>query len=447
MTTLSKTGSALGITDDNPNPCTNGDPDTDPCYYYDYFGRYEDESAEQILGGTWSPWHVAAQSRLGPAPLSNWQGTSSTKLTDLNNVLLRFTPDKSKWSRCAVIEIFYSPQLTQGGAEKLYKRRALSLDKNGLNQLNGGNVDECTMNGTQVFTQEVLDDMDESDIEAYKLVAFPGQDPAGIDDTALIGLSFGMSWFPGYAVDVETGYRLNVTFGENSSLPLENGRDMIWNPTSNIYSGNLNEPVFGGGHYIYIFRNYINDDNGSLFDERMPGYDEGHFLYHNLDQGATERKRVYRSTTWVGNPVLKPGATLFSMENGLIPTATTLRFNVSKRYTSQLNPPFIEDQDERAPLYNFTVPSNVFSSIEENDFSSSIGIFPNPTEDQVTITIDNNEGMESILIFDIHGSKVKELRPSNMQRVRVDVSDLNPGMYFVQVESDEYRGVESMIVQ
>ena len=37
---------------------------------------------------------------------------------------------------------------------------------------------------------------------------------------------YGMSWFPGYAINIETGQRLNVAFGEASDLGDQNGRDM-----------------------------------------------------------------------------------------------------------------------------------------------------------------------------------------------------------------------------
>ena len=58
------------------------------------------------------------------------------------------------------------------------------------------------------------------------------------------GDGVGMGWFPGYAVDVETGQRLNVFFSENStyggneaidtmfSTGTGVGRDMMFNPTS-----------------------------------------------------------------------------------------------------------------------------------------------------------------------------------------------------------------------
>ena len=60
-----------------------------------------------------------------------------------------------------------------------------------------------------------------------------------------------MGWFPGYAIDLETGERLNVIFSEDSWLAGENGRDMIWNPTSNIVT---EEFPFYSTNYWRIFR-------------------------------------------------------------------------------------------------------------------------------------------------------------------------------------------------
>ena len=38
------------------------------------------------------------------------------------------------------------------------------------------------------------------------------------------GTGTGMGWFPGYAIDIETGERLNIIFSEDSWLAGENGR-------------------------------------------------------------------------------------------------------------------------------------------------------------------------------------------------------------------------------
>jgi len=53
-----------------------------------------------------------------------------------------------------------------------------------------------------------------------------------------------MGWFPGYAINIETGERLNMAFGEDSYNYSDNGNDMRWNPTSTI-DGSTYSNAFG----------------------------------------------------------------------------------------------------------------------------------------------------------------------------------------------------------
>lgn len=96
----------------------------------------------------------------------------------------------------------------------------------------------------------------------------------------------GFGWFPGYAINVETGERLNIMFAENSADEYNNGNDMIFNPTNvyafyknlttgeyilneetgepiamsqtvyneyrDVYSVTFGEPLNGGRHYVYV---------------------------------------------------------------------------------------------------------------------------------------------------------------------------------------------------
>lgn len=92
-----------------------------------------------------------------------------------------------------------------------------------------------------------------------------------------------MSWFPGYAIDVETGMRLNIFFAENSSYDPaifgdliqevgDNpncGQDMIFNPGGNLFinaSNNLLSAAnfFAGVSIIYTSQR-LNTTNVLLF--------------------------------------------------------------------------------------------------------------------------------------------------------------------------------------
>ncbi len=108
-------------------------------------------------------------------------------LTNIYSVDVVYTPNKDLWTRCVVLEACDNPEKSIGGALKQEPRKSLSVGKDGK--------------------------------------------PDGSSDGFGEGGSEGMGWFPGYAINVETGERLNIMFAENSSLPNDNGTDMIFNPT------------------------------------------------------------------------------------------------------------------------------------------------------------------------------------------------------------------------
>jgi hypothetical protein len=164
-------------------------------------------------------------------------------------------------------------------------------------------------------------------------------DSAGVQ----IATPTGMGWFPGYAINLETGERLNMAFGEDSYLPLENGTDMQWNPTSTMYS-NQGDPIFGGKHYIYIFgRNYstattsIYPANDLLMAGQLrdiPRYDKGLAMYKLFRASANAsstvasegyKREIYTDAMWVNIPLLAPGHSRFETE-------VKVRLRVTKAY-------------------------------------------------------------------------------------------------------------------
>ncbi|MDT8309735.1 MAG: hypothetical protein RQ866_09400, partial [Bacteroidales bacterium] len=169
-----------GTLNDEASPENNDyDPGADGANFID-----PEEHYEKIINGTWAPYRLTSKYENGP----QWNKFAViSKMFNLHSVIVVFTPDKSKWTRCPVFELCESISLSEGGAEKMEMRAAASKDRNGNTGTN-----EATANGTQ---------------------------PTG------------MSYFPGYAINVETGERLNMAFGEDSWLVGQNGKDMLWNPT------------------------------------------------------------------------------------------------------------------------------------------------------------------------------------------------------------------------
>ena len=327
----------------------------------------ENEIYEGVMGGTWSPYcltsftdEVTTQSgntitMVNIAPtirdikgdLSAPPNQYRSNIYGLNNVNIVLTSDKSKWTRCAVLEMQGIPGLTDtGSGEKMKLRAKASVDKNGKSVAQGGNASEAELGGQTT----------------------------------------GMGWFPGYVIDVGTGERLNMAFGADSWLGAENGRDMIWNPTDRESSALGRQVYAGGKHWIYVFKNsrYEQDANNL-----MPAYDNGQFLYESLGPNGysvAKRLRVFRSCTWVGSSLLNPDYSLKSVAEGLIPNDCKIKLRVAKPYEKYS--PSIQSVDETAssqnnwnPYYSFSTRSITTQSGDNvvlEDALKDINVVPNP---------------------------------------------------------------------
>lgn len=296
----------------------------------------------RVLNGTWAPYGLAAraispQPTHGPAWAAGGNGgySSDNPLSDLNSIELVITPDKSKWTRCIVVETGEDRNLTVGNVEKLNRRESPSIGKDGRPDGDGN----------------------------------------------------GKSWFPGYAVNLETGERLNIMFGEDSSLPQEQGNDMIWNPTKNFIDTRTGQILFGGKHFIYIMNNkpFRLTPNGPI---RFAGvrYDEGKAydsIFNLVRDGVSaiiNKRCIFSQAMWVNIPIITQNGYLLSMKDGLVPNEVTIRINVKRPFATYIS------QGETAvnagqPFYKFST-SSLAPNI--NDVKSGqlaldkVSVTPNP---------------------------------------------------------------------
>ncbi len=315
--------------DDNPwaqNWIRSGEfTDPDNPYYNDWNmyigtngtpeGRAFDPDAnfETVLNGTWAPYSLcasSAQNNAGPA-FGGGKVANQSKITmniyDIASVDIVVTSDKSKWTRCPVIEMCHDPKLAEGKAAQFDIRAARSVDKDG--------------NPTPAGVMEASNNPD---------------DPNYINAS-------GMGWFPGYAINVETGERLNMAFSEDSWLVKDNGRDMLWNPTSTMwdYTDPLNiRPIFGGKHYVYVFSHLYNrySEGGTylrIFD--MPAYDAGKRLREGIQNDYLQiGKAIFFSCCmWVGIPLAAPGEEWLSND-------VAIKLRISKPYNRYYSTPLAD---------------------------------------------------------------------------------------------------------
>ncbi|MCS7297307.1 MAG: hypothetical protein RMK19_04930 [Bacteroidia bacterium] len=144
----------------------------------------------------------------GDAPLYGAIPTEAIVLSRLPSMQIVITPDRSKWSKCLVLE---------------------SSPSTSLGRLVGAG-------SPRVAKWRLSRDVIQGDTLAYR-------------NQPLSVASQGFSWFPGYAINLETGERVNILFAEASWFRGDNGDDMLFNPTSTLGTGSN---AFGGRHWILV---------------------------------------------------------------------------------------------------------------------------------------------------------------------------------------------------
>lgn len=369
-----------------------------PCFFNDRPLSTPNESFEKLIDGGWAPSHyvpsLPCHPRLnGGLPSFNGPATYNDP-GRIRNVDLVFTADKSLWTRCPVLDLNYA----EDADSKVRLRDALSVDKNGLNQNHPDcNVAEATLNGLQV-------------------------------DGA--GMSYGMGWFPGYAIDVNTGKRLNIVFGENQKLEADNGNDMIWNPTSTI-SEDGEFANFGGMHSITILSNHETEPD-------MASYDYGTSVIEYIQTPIPPFYRNFqRQQQWTGLPILNQGFELLSIEEGLIPTETTIQLRLRHRYQNYL--PGETNINNGNPLYNFTIDyEDLISSTEDIVESQNILLYPNPANDQLNVELSGfGNGNVPLELYDMGGKLVVRQIVAASGMSTIDTTPLNSGIYILRVQNSD----------
>lgn len=362
---------------------------------YDDMAGDKEQYFEKILNGSFAPYyyahsrgHLAGTNGKYSVALEGARSTIALSRSEpLSSVNLVITSDTSKWTRCCVVEMHenewgkdeacgfpkedkpYKNLLSIGNAHKFALRQSPSVDKNG-NAVAG--------------------------------------------DT-----THGMGWFPGYAIDVVTGERLNIVFGEDSWLKEDNGADMKWNPTSKYYSSL--GPIFGGKHYVYIMGNTRNKDKNM----NAPGYDSCRFIYKNLL--AYERtgiqisslNRAWVGAMWVCIPMLNNNFDFLS-------TDVTIKLRTALPYLKGVKEFAIDNpKNDNLPYFKFST-SGVKTVYDDQQHKKNaldlIRVVPNPyygnseyehgqLDNYVRIT--NLPKKCVISIYSVNGSLIRQYNKDN----------------------------------
>lgn len=77
--------------------------------------------------------------------------------------------------------------------------------------------------------------------------------------------------------------------------------------------------------------------------------------------------------------------------------------------------------------------------------SSKFNVFPNPANDVVTITNNENIGIEEILVYDINGKTVKGQKSKRAKEIQLNVSSLSSGTYLLHIKTKEGVAIKKLV--
>ncbi|MBS1782127.1 MAG: hypothetical protein JSS78_03590 [Bacteroidetes bacterium] len=396
---------------------------TPPCNYNSVTLKYTRDSlsfyenllpAYSFTRGTWAPYVLGA--------FDNGAGCDFGVIRDENNriptlrslygVDIVFTPDTSKWSRCVVVET-NNGGLGEGGVQKLDIRSHQSWNKQ----------------------------YDNSGNPVYSTVS---------KDT-------GFSWFPGYAINIETGQRLNIIFGEDSYLTASNGRDMLWNPTNVLIDAGGNN-VWGGRHFVYV--------SSTKYD----GCDSLSKVMASTN--IPKKNSAYQSFMWMGLPMTNVGFAMRSLKDGLIPTVTTLKFRITRPYARYIAPgvdTMAMYSNKGFPWYQFSTNSLATKDLSDannkyyNDKQALLDkmfVVPNPyyanspgyeiNRLDTRVRIVGLPTKATIMIYSLDGSLIRKLdKDNNVSFLDWDIRNakglpIASGMYLVHINA---QGIGEKIIR
>jgi hypothetical protein len=383
--------------------------------YDDYLGMDPDEYYEDILGGTWAPVYLTSTFKYGPC--YDRAQMNIDKYGPLSSVDVVLTSDKSKWTRCVVLEMCENEWTTNA-------------------------------NGYHTQVNPLVNYLSEGNALRFDLRQHPSVDKNGAPIPG--DITHGLGWFPGYAIDVRTSERLNMAFGEDSWIAGDNGNDMVWNPSSSVYDS-LNGPRFGGKHYIYVFghTNYVHNPEIST-----PAYDSCKWIHDMMMLYEEQQSIMYKrcalsGAMWTAIPYLNQGYELLE-------TDVKIRIRVATPYFQRFGELAFEDpENDNFGMYTFNT-TDIQTLTKDLDVAESaldlIRVVPNPyygTSYYETSQLDNRVRITNlpqkctISIYNVSGRLIRRFTKANdASYIDWDLKNghniaISSGMYIIHIDAPD----------
>ena len=390
---------------------------------------------------------------------SDWKTESS--LDNLNNVDIVLTSNKDLWTRCPVIDMSEGALEWVGSGDPVDQSNGVTWPF-GTSPSSSSYPWATTSSGSIILTPTGENGENKWDLRLDLNV-----DKDGNPDGTGSGFNSenGWGWFPGYAVDVSTGKRLNLMFSENSSLgELHNANDMKYNPTSYIFDygsplmidgsnfDDVSTVTANGGHAVFVLDTDYQGDN----QEDNPHYDSYKGSSANNAWNSLRKKQVIPHIQWVGNWIANPDKEWLSEE---VVVRARVQEGYGFRELSVLDGGIGENPDTLVnsgyPYYKFN-SSDILTILDDQeakkDGLKEVNVVPNPyygASGYETGQVDNRVKITNlpkectISIYTINGNLIRQVKKDNeISYFEWDLKNnygipIASGMYVIHIDAGD----------
>ena len=230
------------------------------------------------------------------------------------------------------------------------------------------------------------------------------------------------TWIDAAACAVERG-------GYLTEINDQSEQDAIFlelNSNANIVVENTIAPDGGGGSYVWLGANDLQEEGAWMWD--------GHHDNNGVQfwQGTTSGNPVGGLySNWGNEPDDWYGQDALAISLDGWPLGVASEWN---------------DVDHENELY-FIVEYSGLVGIEESN-NDKINIYPNPCKDKIIIKNKAQIQISNIMIVDMLGREVKDVIVSNSFIETIDVSDLNEGVYSLCfINKDQQVALKKIVIE
>lgn len=96
--------------------------------------------------------------------------------------------------------------------------------------------------------------------------------------------------------------------------------------------------------------------------------------------------------------------------------------------------------------FTFFDTLNITSVLSRDEFDiSKFSVYPNPVDKFITVSNSDNIRYEKVTFTDVNGRIVKSVSPNGLTELEINVSDLNSGVYFLNIYTETGKATKKII--